>query len=114
LEKFTKNAFTSARDCLFKLEAGYENLRNRKAYAGAACYTNSLKLALQYDCKRVAFPNISTGVYGYPKKQAASIAIQTVSNFLQVNRDELDEIIFVCFDEENYDLYQQELSGKSF
>jgi len=88
--------------------------KHNEASLLAACYTNSLQLALQHNCRRVAFPNISTGVYGYPKKQAASIAIQTVSNFLQDNRDELDEIIFVCFDEENYNLYQQELSGKSF
>ena len=88
--------------------------KHNEASLLAACYTNSLQLALQHNCRRVAFPNISTGVYGYPKKQAASIAIQTVSNFLQDNRDELDEIIFICFDEENYNLYQQELSGKSF
>ncbi len=104
----------NARKVIHTVGPVWHDGKQNEASLLAACYTNSLKLALQYDCKRVAFPNISTGVYGYPKKQAASIAIQTVSNFLQVNRDELDEIIFVCFDEENYDLYQQELSGKSF
>ena len=66
----------------------------------SACYTNSLKLAIENGCRTVAFPNISTGVYGYPKKEAAKIAVESVSTFLSDNPG-IDKVIFVCFDEEN-------------
>ena len=68
------------------------------------CYQNSLKLAVEYKLSSIAFPNISTGIYGYPKKEAAEIAINTVTDFLK-QTDFIDKIYFVCFDDENYDLY---------
>jgi len=67
------------------------------------CYFNTLKLASEYQLKSIAFPNISTGVYGYPKAEAAKIAIETVQ---ECNLPHIETIIFVCFDAENYDLYQ--------
>lgn len=70
----------------------------------ASCYQNSLKLAIEYKLSSIAFPNISTGVYGYPKKEGAEIAVSTVFEFLQQN-DFIDKVYFVCFDEENYQLY---------
>ena len=70
----------------------------------AACYTNSLQLAAEYNLSSIAFPNISTGIYGYPKKEAAAIAINTVSEFLKQNNF-MSTVYFVCFDEENYQLY---------
>ena len=63
----------------------------------ASCYQNVLKLAIKSGCKTVAFPNISTGVYGFPKKEAAEIAVRTVYDFLS-NAGEIDEVLFVCFD----------------
>ena len=71
----------------------------------AACYQNSLKLAIEHKLSSVAFPNISTGIYGYPKNEAAEIAINTVSAFLEQNSFS-GVIYFVCFDEENYQLYR--------
>ena len=71
----------------------------------ASCYQNSLRLAVDNRILSVAFPNISTGIYGYPKKQAAGIAINTVAECLRQN-DVIDKVYFVCFDEENYKLYQ--------
>ena len=68
------------------------------------CYRNSLALAVEHHCRSVAFPNISTGVYRFPKDLAASIAVQEVRDFLSVNQ-EIDEVIFTCFDDENYALY---------
>jgi O-acetyl-ADP-ribose deacetylase (regulator of RNase III) len=73
------------------------------------CYNNSLKLAEQYELKSLAFPNISTGVYHFPKENAATIAIQSVKNFLAKHLSP-SEIIFACFDEENYDLYRRLLN----
>jgi O-acetyl-ADP-ribose deacetylase (regulator of RNase III) len=69
----------------------------------ADCYRNSLWLAVENNCKTIAFPNISTGVYGYPKEKAATVACCTVADFLLQNKT-LEKVIFVCFDEENYDL----------
>ncbi len=71
----------------------------------ADCYRNSLRLAVENNLRTIAFPNISTGVYGYPKKEAAEIAMQTVTEFLQTNSS-IISIYFVCFDEENFQLYQ--------
>lgn len=70
----------------------------------ANAYRNSLKRALENNIKRIAFPNISTGIYGFPKQRAAAIAIRTVSDFLD-QHDAVEQVIFCCFDLENYDLY---------
>ena len=76
------------------------------------CYKNSLKLALANNIKTIAFPTISTGVYGYPKKEAAQIAIKTVYDFTE--NGAIEEVIFVCFDEENYTIYANLLSLSPF
>ncbi|MEO8406742.1 MAG: O-acetyl-ADP-ribose deacetylase, partial [Chitinophagaceae bacterium] len=75
----------------------------------ADCYKNCLALAASKQLKSVAFPNISTGIYGYPKNQAALIAVQTVSVWLKTDSS-IEEVYFVCFDQENYFLYESLLS----
>jgi len=65
------------------------------------CYLNSLQLAGKYNLLSIAFPNISTGIYGFPKKEAAQIAIRTTKSFLEQDHL-LQKIYFVCFDEENF------------
>ena len=72
-------------------------------------YLNSLKLAVKNGIQTIAFPNISTGVYGFPKGKAAEIAIETVTQFLSEN-DQIRNVYFVCFDQENYELYNQLLN----
>jgi O-acetyl-ADP-ribose deacetylase (regulator of RNase III) len=69
-------------------------------------YLNSLKLALKNGIETIAFPNISTGVYGFPKGKAAEIAIRSVTQFLSENNP-ISKVFFVCFDRENYELYNQ-------
>jgi O-acetyl-ADP-ribose deacetylase len=76
----------------------------------ASCYLQSLKLAESLGAKSISFPNISTGIYGFPKKLAAEIAINTVTQF---QSDKLETVRFVCFDQENHDLYQHILSQKN-
>lgn len=71
-----------------------------------SCYIKSLSLAAEYGLKTVAFPNISTGVYGYPKDKAAEVAIRSVNEFLDYNVD-MKEIIFCCFNDENYQIYKK-------
>lgn len=70
----------------------------------ANAYTNSLKLAVENGVKTIAFPNISTGIYGYPKEQAAQVAVQAVKDFLSADTT-IERVTFVCFDDENYQLY---------
>lgn len=70
------------------------------------CYINCLKLAEENHIRIIAFPNISTGVYGFPKERAADIAVKTVKNYLDEN-ESIEKVIFVCFNEENYELYSR-------
>lgn len=82
---------------------GGQRLEKEKELLGN-CYKNSLEIAKKNDFKSIAFPNISTGGYKFPKELAAEIAILTVKeNFV------LDKVIFVCFDEENNRIYKNYL-----
>jgi O-acetyl-ADP-ribose deacetylase (regulator of RNase III) len=72
----------------------------------AACYRNSLLLAGENGIRTIAFPNISTGVYRFPKNEAAQIAYTTVKSFLDQS-DAIDEVSFVCFDEESFRLLSE-------
>jgi O-acetyl-ADP-ribose deacetylase (regulator of RNase III) len=70
-------------------------------------YSSSLRLASGNGIKTIAFPNISTGIYGFPKEQASKIAVSTVVDFLNNNKTSIENVIFVCFDQENYELYKK-------
>jgi len=70
------------------------------------CYKNSLKLALENGIKTIAFPSISTGAYRFPVERASKIAFNTVMEFLQ-QHDEIEKVIFCCFDDNTYALYTQ-------
>ena len=72
----------------------------------ASAYRNSLILAVSNSVSSIAFPNISTGIYRFPKKLAAEIAIREVNDFLN-NDTTIQKVIFCCFDEENFKLYNQ-------
>ncbi len=76
----------------------------------ASCYQNSLALALKYNLSTIAFPNISTGIYHFPKKEAAHFAINAVSHFLNTHPEAIKEVVFICFDEENLNYYNQVLA----
>lgn len=73
------------------------------------CYKNSLALAAKHGITEVAFPNISTGVYGFPKRKAAEIAIATVEEYLSENPS-FKKVFFTCFDEENFLIYKELLA----
>ncbi|CCH53655.1 UPF0189 protein [Fibrisoma limi BUZ 3] len=74
----------------------------------ASCYRRSLEIATAHELTSLAFPNISTGVYGYPKSLAADVATHTVRAFLE-QPTSLTDIIFVCFDDEDFQLYSERL-----
>jgi O-acetyl-ADP-ribose deacetylase len=70
----------------------------------ANCYKNCLKIAAENEIKSIAFPAISTGVYGFPHERAADIAVNEVKNFIAAS-DNIEKIIFVCFDTSTFNLY---------
>lgn len=75
-----------------------------------SAYTNSLSLSLKHKIKSMAFPNISTGVYGFPKKEAAIIALQAIKSFI-AKHPILEEVIFCCYDVENFSIYTELLES---
>ena len=72
----------------------------------ANAYRNSLILAVSNSVQSIAFPNISTGIYKFPKRRAAEIAIEEVESFLSQDHT-IERVIFCCFDDENFALYNQ-------
>ncbi|WP_367578611.1 O-acetyl-ADP-ribose deacetylase [Snodgrassella alvi] len=68
------------------------------------CYLNSFKLALENGVKSISFPNISTGVYKFPKDKAAEIAVNTIKNCIQ-NEIQIEKVNIVCYENENYQIY---------
>jgi O-acetyl-ADP-ribose deacetylase (regulator of RNase III) len=79
---------------------------HREAELLGSCYLRSLELAHAHRLNTIAFPNISTGVYGFPKERAATIALQAVRSFLD-RPHTLEEVIFALFDEENFQIYRE-------
>ncbi|WP_319805493.1 O-acetyl-ADP-ribose deacetylase [Hymenobacter weizhouensis] len=71
----------------------------------ASCYQNSLRLAAENNLRSVAFPGISTGIYGYPKPEAARIAVREIRAFLE-QHEQPQEVVLVAFDEEAYRLLE--------
>jgi O-acetyl-ADP-ribose deacetylase (regulator of RNase III) len=79
--------------------------KNNEESLLSSCYRNSLLIAVKHGIKTISFPNISTGIYRFPKERAAEIAITEVKGFLEENKD-IEEVTFVCFDEENFNIYK--------
>lgn len=76
----------------------------------ASCYRSSLNIAAEHGLKSIAFPSISTGVYGYPIEKAARIAVATVRDFLHSHASDM-EVIFCCFSPADLEVYQQILNN---
>ncbi|WP_372776686.1 O-acetyl-ADP-ribose deacetylase [Mangrovibacterium sp.] len=78
----------------------------------ANAYRSSLQIAYENQFSTIAFPNISTGVYHFPKELAAQIALKTVSDFL-LNHSFPESVIFCTFDQENFEIYEKLMSPKN-
>lgn len=78
----------------------------------ANCYRNALTLAVESNVKTIAFPAISTGVYGFPLQRATKIAVREVRKFLQSNA-QITEVIFACFGQESLNTYRRILSTQT-
>lgn len=72
----------------------------------ASCYRRSLEIAAAHGLRSIAFPSISTGVYGYPIERAAAIAVATVRDFLAGNNEEID-VTFCCFSSRDLEIYER-------
>jgi O-acetyl-ADP-ribose deacetylase (regulator of RNase III) len=104
--KLTKGYRLPARYVIHTVGPVWQGGDKGEAELLASCYRRSLELAAAKDCRTVAFPAISTGVYRYPRDEAARIAVGTVSAFIGQNA--LPEtVIFCCFDQETAELYRQ-------
>ncbi|TIL72166.1 MAG: O-acetyl-ADP-ribose deacetylase [Mesorhizobium sp.] len=106
--KLTKGYRLPARYVIHTVGPVWQGGGKGEAELLASCYRRSLELAAGKDCRTVAFPAISTGVYRYPKDQATQIAVGTVSAFVSHNAVP-ETVIFCCFDQQTADLYQQAL-----
>lgn len=73
----------------------------------ADCYRNSLNLAVEHKIRKIAFPSISTGIYAFPVERAAKIAVATADAFQKEHTGELDLVLWVLFDEDTKNAYQQ-------
>ena len=89
----------------------WEGGKNNEEQLLANAYLNSLNLAVLNDVRTIAFPNISTGVYNFPKDKAARIALKTARDFVKTENI-FEEILFVCFDDESFQLYNHLLDVK--
>ena len=101
----------------YRLKAKYIIHTVGPIYSGTAedaaqltdCYRNSLELAKSYDVHSIAFPAISTGVYGYPLEDATEIAVKTVAQWLEAHADYAMQVIFCCFDARTERVYQTKM-----
>ena len=80
-------------------------IRSDEETVAHSCYMNSLILAHENGCRSIAFPSISTGIYGYPLEEAARVAIKSVKDFIKDNPGAFDSVKFVLFDQKSYDIY---------
>ncbi|MBP9854013.1 MAG: O-acetyl-ADP-ribose deacetylase [Candidatus Omnitrophica bacterium] len=104
--KITNGYKLSAKYVIHAVGPVWKDGKSQEKELLASCYSKSLQLAVDNKIKSIAFPCISTGVYRFPKNLAASIAVQTVREFLKEDQS-LNRIIFCCFSEGDCEMYNQ-------
>ncbi|TPK90918.1 MULTISPECIES: O-acetyl-ADP-ribose deacetylase [unclassified Mesorhizobium] len=104
--KLTKGYRLPARYVIHTVGPVWQGGGKGEAELLASCYRRSLEIALGHDCRTVAFPAISTGIYRFPKDEATEIAVGTVSDFLWENTVP-DVVTFCCFDEQTAEVYRR-------
>lgn len=104
--KLTKGHNLSARFIIHTVGPVWRGGENGESALLASCYDQSLKLGIEANIKSIAFPCISTGIYGYPIELAASVAISTTRSFL-ATQNTIDQVVFCCFSELDLQVYQR-------
>ncbi|WP_067145477.1 O-acetyl-ADP-ribose deacetylase [Pseudotamlana agarivorans] len=105
----TSSGNLKAKFVIHTVGPNWNNGNSNEAEKLKNCYINSLKLAQENKIKTIAFPNISTGIYGYPLEEAAEIAIKTITEY---SSSKIESITFVCFSDDNYSIYNRKLNIK--
>lgn len=107
--KITKGYYLPAKHVIHTVGPVWNDGLHDEPQLLVSCYRRCLEVAIENGLKSIAFPNISTGVYHFPKQKAAMLAIETVQEFLK-NNSEIEELIFCVFDDENFSLYASMLN----
>ncbi len=107
--KVTKGYRLPARIIIHAVGPVWRGGTNGEAELLASCYANAIRLAGLHNVSSIAFPAISTGVYGYPKRAAAEIALSTCRTTLS-DHQSIERVIFCCFDRETQQVYQDLMS----
>jgi len=108
--KITKGYNLPAKHVIHTVGPVWHGGNNNEPELLKACYFNSIMLADENNLETIAFPSISTGVYGYPIELASEIAIKSVSEALTNNKTSIQKVIFVCFGTGDYRIYKEKLS----
>ena len=108
--KITKGYKLPARYIIHTVGPVWHGGTNNEHQLLHSAYHNSLILAHKHIIRSIAFPGISTGVYNFPKQAAAEIAVKAAKEFCKLNPGSFDDITFVCFDDENFHIYQSLLT----
>ena len=108
--KITKGYKLPARFVIHTVGPVYSDGKSGEPELLASCYRESLALAAENGAKSIAFPCISTGVYGYPFREACAIALRTVADFLQTNEG-IEQVYMVCFGDSDFERYTAILNG---
>src|SRR6267142_372748 len=110
--KITKGHRLTARCVIHTVGPVWHGGHRGEAELLASCYRRSLEIAHEKSLRSIAFPSISTGVYGYPLEDAAVIAVGTVNDFVDANPSSFDEIVFCCFSARDLQVYSGMLKSE--
>jgi O-acetyl-ADP-ribose deacetylase (regulator of RNase III) len=105
--KITRGYKLPAKHVIHTVGPVWRDGASKEAETLASCYRRSLEVAREHHLRTVAFPCISTGVYGYPPDQAATVAVKTVREFVSASPDAFDEITFCCFSTDDLHRYER-------
>ncbi|HEY5777137.1 MAG TPA: O-acetyl-ADP-ribose deacetylase [Terrimicrobiaceae bacterium] len=108
--KLTKGHKLPARYVIHTVGPVWHGGHHGEAELLASCYRRALEIASENNLRSIAFPSISTGVYGYPFEAAASIAVTTVNEFVDAEPPSLDKVIFCCFSARDLEVYSKLLT----
>ena len=109
--KITKGYRLPAKHVIHTVGPVYRDGKSGEPELLASCYRRSLEIADQHHLKSIAFPAISTGIYGYPIEAATKIAVETTRAALS-DKSSVEEVIFCCFSESDLAVYQQALTAR--
>jgi O-acetyl-ADP-ribose deacetylase len=109
--KVTKGYNLPARCVIHTVGPVWHGGRKGEAELLASCYRRALEIARENNLRSVAFPSISTGIYGYPFEQAARVAVTTVTEIVDAEPSSFDKIVFCCFSARDLEIYKKLLKS---